>query len=100
VTIWLTPQHLREELRKVSPILDQIVGIFIELSDKPQKGGRFLIDVDGVYWKDTEKIKHRFVEWNSNDNLGPCVPRELTLPARLAERKIQEQKKAENLQVR
>ena len=69
VTFGLTPEHLRAELRKVSPKLDQVVGIFIELPEKRQKGGRFLIDDLGAYWKDEEKVPHRFVEWVSEEPL-------------------------------
>jgi hypothetical protein len=63
VTLGLTPQQLRVEVRNQSPILDQIFGIFIELPDKHPKGGRFFIDFEGVFWKDTQKGRHRFVEW-------------------------------------
>jgi hypothetical protein len=69
-TFGLTPEQLRVEVRNGSPKLDRIFGIFIELPDKHPKGGRFFIDVEGVYWKDTERKKHRFVEWDAE---GPLV---------------------------
>ena len=59
----LTPKQLREEVRNRSPKLDQVFGIFIELPDKRPKGGRFFIDWEGVYWKDRDLEKHRFVDW-------------------------------------
>jgi hypothetical protein len=93
VTFGLTPERLRDELRKVSPLLDQIVGIFIEI--RPT-GGRFLIDDKGVYWKDDEKIEHRFVEWLHDEPLRTPI-RPLTLPERLREREImKEQEKADD----
>jgi hypothetical protein len=78
-TLGLTPEQLRIEVRNQSPKLDQIFGIFIELPDKHPKGGRFFIDVKGVYWKDAEKNKHRFVEWIPEEPLR-MPSKQITFP--------------------
>jgi hypothetical protein len=68
VTTKRTPEHLREYLRNQSPILDQIISIFVEIRESTN-GGRFFIDHEGVYWKDLEKHTHRFIEWDSKEKL-------------------------------
>ncbi|MGA3373572.1 MAG: hypothetical protein ABSC48_17625 [Terracidiphilus sp.] len=73
-TFGFTPEQLRKEIRKRSPKLDQIVGLFIELPDKHPKGGRFFIDFRGAYWKDRDKKVHRFVEWIPDEPLRPPKP--------------------------
>ena len=73
-----TPAHLRESLQSQSPILDQIEGMFIEIRQSTS-GGRFFIDYEGVYWKDNEKSRHRFVEWirdeSFKNNEEPAIGR-------------------------
>jgi hypothetical protein len=49
-----------------SPILIQIVGIFL---DKRPNGGRFFIDKIGAYWKDKDKTRQTFVEWIPEEEL-------------------------------
>jgi len=78
VTLGLTPEQLREKVRNLSPKLDEVVGIFVELRQSTS-GGRFFIDHEGVYWKDRDKNKHRFIEWLSNEPLRSEVkPMQIT----------------------
>jgi hypothetical protein len=81
-TFGLTREQLRVEVRNQSPKLDQVFGLFIE--ERPT-GGRFLIDDLGVYWKDSEKNEHRFVEWKPEEPLRP-PPRNQTIAERRKER--------------
>ncbi len=66
VTFGLTPEQLREKVLERSPKLIQLVGVFIEI--RPT-GGRFFVDEQGVYWKDAQKRRHRFVEWKPDERL-------------------------------
>jgi hypothetical protein len=76
VTLGLTPEELRNELRRRMPLLDRIVGIYIE---HRQSGGRFFINDEGVFWKTDEGLKI-FIKWNSNEDLHPVVKqRKLTI---------------------
>lgn len=77
-TYGLTPARFREEVRKLSPKLDEVVGIYLQCREK---GGRFFIDPSGVYWKDAGKRRHRFVEWRPEEPLqnesGPLTIQKL-----------------------
>jgi hypothetical protein len=84
VTWGTTPQQLRKEVRQRSPILDEVVGVFIGLPNKHPRGGRFFIDLEGVYWKDQKSDKHRFVEWVPEEPLE-TPPRTVTYSEMKAE---------------
>ncbi len=73
VTLGLTPEQLREMVRNLSPRLDQIVGIFVELRQSTS-GGRFFIDYEGAYWKDKDKKEHRFIQWIPEGPLKSELP--------------------------
>ncbi len=99
VTFGLTPEQLREKVLERSPKLMQIVGIFVELRQSTS-GGRFLIDYDGVYWKDSNKNEHRFVEWKPDEPL--CQPvKQMTRQELVAQiRRNKSQKRAESHRTR
>jgi hypothetical protein len=80
-TFGLTPEELRKELEKRSPLLLEVVGLFVEERRRVETGpagGRFFIDADGCYWKDKSKTRHRFVKWHTKETLQNS-PQPLTI---------------------
>ena len=80
VTNGKTPKELRIDVRRESPLLDEVAGRNRSLRNE---GGRIFINYEGAYWRtERDDDLHLIVAWRFADEVRP---RTWTLQERLAE---------------